>query len=269
MYLYFTFQFQDSYSNCEDVTRLIIVGRTGSGISSLANQIIGADYFNVALSGSSITERSKSVKFGVNGKQVILVETPGFCHSKLTPDEIKTEILHGMSMTQPGPHAVLFAHRIGRNFDEDKESILQLTKIMGKDILKFVILVFTFKDKLVRYNQTIDDYVNSLQPYFKDFFGKLDDRVLTFNSSDIHQGRDQTVDVQSSLFSCIDKMGKRNQQDEYFYISRQTSTDSCCSRLKSCCTFPLCFTASYVTAGMISLCTFGVFVLIPLLYQLK
>lgn len=177
-----------------------------------------------------------------------------------------------MSMTQPGPHAVLYALQIGKISEEDEKSIKQLTDIMGEDIIKFVIVVFTFKDKLVRSELSIDNYVNSLPTYFQNFLGKVDKRWLVFNNSDIHQHdqeRDKTSDVQSSLFSCIDKMVKRNQQDEYFHISGQTSTDSCCSRLMSCCTFALCSNAPYVTAGMISLCTFGVFVLIPLFYQLK
>ncbi len=136
--------------------------------------------------------------------------------------------LREVFLSAPGVHAFLFVVSFGR-FTEQEEDILKKVKgVFGKDVLKHVILLFTYGDECIREriqaeidgNSLVSKVIQSCQGYHV-----LNNRDLT----DRQQVR--------GLLQKIDTMTERNQGfyiNEMYEWAQKTSWEQFWEILKDC-----------------------------------
>uniref|UniRef100_A0A8D3B029 GTPase IMAP family member 8 n=1 Tax=Scophthalmus maximus TaxID=52904 RepID=A0A8D3B029_SCOMX len=139
--------------------RIVLLGRPGGGKSSSGNTILGSEEFNPDCDFDTVTSECLSGSAEVQGRQVTVVDTPGFTDEVLSPEQLYMEIMKTILMAPPGPHAFVIVVRIGRVSEADIKLFELLPKLFGTDASKYTMVLFTHGDELR--GQSIDQKVKN------------------------------------------------------------------------------------------------------------
>ncbi|VDI25148.1 Hypothetical predicted protein [Mytilus galloprovincialis] len=158
--------------------RLVLVGKTGSGISSIGNVILNRGFFESCASPLSVTMECKSGKIIRNDTEMVVVDTPGLFNTKLNRETVKKEIANCMGLLTLGPHAFLYIFHISRHSEEEEQTFQELEQIFGNFFCKYCIVLFV-TDKPIM-TKTIEEFVETLPDFYRDLVSKCNGRVITF-----------------------------------------------------------------------------------------
>lgn len=156
----------------------------------------------------SVTKMCQKGIGEVQGKSVVVVDTPGLFDSTLSNDEVTEEIVKCISMLAPGPHAFIIVLTVGRFTEEEKQTLNLIKKMFGPEAAKYSIVLFTGGDKIK--TKSLDDYIKDndiadVNRLIRDCGG----RVHLFNN-ETHEPTQVT-----ELLQMIEKMIKFN-RNNYF-----------------------------------------------------
>uniref|UniRef100_A0A3B5RC12 AIG1-type G domain-containing protein n=1 Tax=Xiphophorus maculatus TaxID=8083 RepID=A0A3B5RC12_XIPMA len=139
--------------------RVVLVGQERVGKSSAGNTILGRKEFNSELSLVPLTLSSKKAEGEVLSRRVSVVDTPGLCSYVLTPEEVKAEIQRAVELSSPGPHVFLLTIQLGRFTEQEKRGLEILQEILGPKVSKYIMILFTYGDRLEQTGIDIDEFV--------------------------------------------------------------------------------------------------------------
>ncbi|XP_063062495.1 GTPase IMAP family member 4 [Engraulis encrasicolus] len=120
--------------------RLVLLGWRWPGKSMTGNTILGREEFHLERAAEFCVKRDAEVC----GRQVTVVDTPGWFSTQNTPPTYRQEMLRGPSLLPPGPHAFLLVIPVGMFTEADRACIEENLAQFGERVWRHTLVVFTW-----------------------------------------------------------------------------------------------------------------------------
>lgn len=167
---------KDNTMEISNEVRLVLVGKTGTGKSSIGNSILKQELFRRKLASPvSVTEKCMIGETFRNGGKLTIIDTPGLFHTSIAQNAVKREIAKCMNLLTCGPHAFLYVFRISRHSKEEEQTLDQLKDIFGDTFCKYCIVMFV-TDTII--DENIDKFVKTLPYFYGNLVEECEKRVL-------------------------------------------------------------------------------------------
>ncbi|XP_023181720.1 GTPase IMAP family member 4-like isoform X1 [Xiphophorus maculatus] len=157
--------------------RLVVLGWRWPGKSLTANTILGREEFHLERAAEFCVTRDTEV----DGRQVVVVDTPGWFSAQDTPPSYKQELVRGASLCPPGPHAFLLIIPVGMFTEVDRARIEENVSLFGEHVWNHTIVVFTWAEVLKKI--TLERYIHREGKDLQWVLRKCKKRFILINNS--------------------------------------------------------------------------------------
>ncbi|XP_060887994.1 damage suppressor protein-like [Labrus mixtus] len=137
--------------------RIVLLGETKAGKSSLANTIFEEDVFKVKHSPTSGKSECQADSKSVDGRRITLIETLDFFGKDRSEEELRREVGSCMTASAPGPHAFFIVLKVERSPDYWKDVIQRIAQYLP-EAFNYAAVVFTHGDQLPK-GTKIEEFV--------------------------------------------------------------------------------------------------------------
>ncbi|XP_056312064.1 GTPase IMAP family member 8 [Danio aesculapii] len=138
--------------------RIILLGGRNSGKSLVGNAILNQEEFILHERTTCLKRKAEN-----QGRSVTVVDTPSWwCDfsAQDTPELVKREIKHSVSLSRPGPHVFLLVVKTDSKFIEKRRrAVEEHLELLGETVWSHTIVVFT-KSKNAA-NKSFEDHVQA------------------------------------------------------------------------------------------------------------
>lgn len=146
----------------------------------------------------------------MDGRAVSVIDTPGFFHTRLPPEEVILEVGRCLILSSPGPHAFLVTLQPSRFTQEERDTLEGIKALFGPEAAQFLLVLFTQGDQLQ--GRSIEDFLEE-SPELSEFVRSCGGGYQLFDNT----GRDRSTQHLQvvQLLKKIDKMVADNGGDYY------------------------------------------------------
>ncbi|KAL1277338.1 hypothetical protein QQF64_024011 [Cirrhinus molitorella] len=124
----------------------------------------------------------------------------------MTEKQVKAVIEKSLKMSAPGPHVFLMVIRLGRFTDEENTTVKWIQKNFGRDVQRFMMLLFTGADQL---NKPLEKFLLE-NPELKTLVDECEGRYHAFNNME-KKNQDQVIKLLEKIKTIVEK----NRQEYY------------------------------------------------------
>ena len=185
--------------------KLLIVGETGQGKSTLINGLVGKQVAKEGDSFSAGTSKIKHYSLNQNGVAIEIWDTPGFGYGSVEED---TKMVETLSMHEWHPDLTLFCFRMDSTRFPTRlhsDTIKKLTEVFGKSFWNHTLFVLTFANnvsQLCPENEEFEEFFSNrvcileekVQKTLQEEVGLSDDELKNVKAVPVgtyRQGRDR------------------------------------------------------------------------------
>lgn len=181
--------------------KVVVVGGTGHGKSSVINTVMGEDKCAVGVTWAvdkTITSEVQEVDFTGQDGRIIFIDTPSL---KTLQSNARFQNLY-----KNGFQAIVIVYSI-KAFTQSRPSVLELVNNLFGDGLKdYALVVLTFEDYLE--DATLQEFLNTNKE-LKDFLQKTGVEAVTMCNT-AEKNSPKATEQRNSFFSHLDVIRKRN-----------------------------------------------------------
>jgi GTPase Era involved in 16S rRNA processing len=118
------------------------------GKSSLGNIILGRKEFHARKAPKSVTTKCGVSDRILNDTRLVVVDTPGFFDTTLSPKVLIPEISGSYQVAAPGPHAFIIVLTFDRFTPQEEAVAKWVCEVFDERALDYCIIAFTGLDSL-------------------------------------------------------------------------------------------------------------------------
>lgn len=119
----------EKFLNCD--YRIMILGVTGAGKSTVCNFFLGEEAFAAEMGQISITTKSQAQSGNVSGQKVLFIDTPGFSDAYQSNEERVNDLGVALHFAQNGIHSLGICFDGGSRYDIAAEKAVKKLSSLG------------------------------------------------------------------------------------------------------------------------------------------
>ena len=171
----------------------------------------------MSASSKSVTKHCDFARFEIEGKPVLIVDTPGLFDTDTSHMETIQELAKVMTITAPGFHVFFIVIKMGNRFTEEEyNSILMLRKMFGPELYERSVIVFTGLDTLEHDGDTFENYVASASENLAKLIEECDRRIVPFNTRLLGANNEDARKKQNKLLMKTIETILKSKQNSYY-----------------------------------------------------
>ncbi|XP_076853333.1 GTPase IMAP family member 9 [Brachyhypopomus gauderio] len=197
--------------------RLVLLGWSGSGKSSVGNTILSCPVFETRCDNTPekpVTMQCEKKCVTVAGRQLAVVDTPDWFYSERPPEEVLHQLSRCETLSAPGPHAFLLCVSVHQSNKQELQALDALEKVFGRAaITKHTMILFTHTEKLQ--DQTLEDLLRTERADLLELVERCGDRYHVFKLGAEGEVKAKERECVEKLLEKVNEMVKESGEEFY------------------------------------------------------
>ena len=171
----------DSYT--ENEIRLVLLGTTGAGTSTIGNSILGKKAFVSSMSSATVASTYYQSHNTRVRQKIVIVDTPGISDTNRTKNQINEVIQSCIGISAPGPHVFILVLSSLPFTQEEQQFVENFIEQFGEQVYEYSIVLFTKGDDLENENESLINLLKQAPENLQNFIKKCGGRTVVFNNN--------------------------------------------------------------------------------------